>query len=89
MRFKLPYRRMVMLAAVFMTISLLLVNYTFSALTSRKSNELRIAYANGYYAGLQLDINEIEELKNDEKLLKQKVMESADKYLKILSEMNR
>ncbi|MGR3218437.1 MAG: hypothetical protein ACUZ8H_01285 [Candidatus Anammoxibacter sp.] len=88
MRFKMSYKKIVMFASVFMMISLLLVNYTFSALTSRKSNELRIAYANGYYAALQLSIAEIEELKNDEKALKQKTRESADAYLEILSKMN-
>ena len=88
MRFKISYKKIVLLSVVFIVISLLLVNYTFSALTSRKSNELRIAYANGYYKGVKLSIDKIKELQKNDELLKQEIMLAADEYLIILSEMN-
>ena len=45
-------------------------------------------YLNGYYQALQLDIEEINELKKDEQILKKKVMEAEEKYGTIIDRMN-
>ncbi len=78
-----------MLTIVIITISLSLISYTYSELSAIKGNELKIAYANGYIAALQLDFDEIEILKKNKKLLKLKVTQSSTEYLGIITEMNK
>ena len=75
---------------VFMIIILffMCINYTYSQLSPMKRKELMIAYMNGYYQALQLDVEEINELKNDKKILKKKVMDAGEKYATIIDIMN-
>jgi len=53
-----------------------------------RSRELVIAYMNGYYQALQLDIEEIKRLQNDEDILKRKVKAAGGKYTNLIDIMN-
>ncbi len=47
-----------------------------------------IAYMNGYYQALQLDIEEIKKLQNDKDILKRKVKTAGGKYTNLIDIMN-
>jgi hypothetical protein len=53
-----------------------------------KRRELMIAYMNGYYQALQLDIEEIKRLQNDKNILKKKVKAAGGKYTNLIDIMN-
>ncbi len=66
----------------------LCINYAYSQLSPMKRKELMIAYMNGYYQALQLDIEEIKKLQNDEDILKRKVKAAGGKYTNLIDIMN-
>ena len=47
-----------------------------------------IAYMNGYYQALQLDVAEIKKLKEDKESIKEKVKTAGEKYATIIDIMN-
>ncbi len=47
-----------------------------------------IAYMNGYYQALQLDIEEIKKLQDDKDILKRKVKAAGGKYTNLIDIMN-
>jgi hypothetical protein len=53
-----------------------------------KRKELVIAYMNGYYRALQLDIEEIKELKNNKNTLKRNVKAAGGEYANLIDIMN-
>jgi hypothetical protein len=53
-----------------------------------KRRELMIAYMNGYYQALQLDVEEIKKLQNDKDILKRKVKAAGGKYTNLIDIMN-
>jgi len=61
---------------------------TFADLTSRMRNAIFKAYMNGYVSALKLDIERIEAMKTDKKLMKTIVMEAAREYVKRVEDMN-
>lgn len=64
------------------------INYTYSQLSPMKRRELMIAYMNGYYQALQLDIEEIKKLQNDKDILKKEVKAAGGKYTNLIDIMN-
>ncbi len=84
------YKKQLMLTAsiVIIIISLYVCDYTYSALLPMKRRELVIAYMNGYYRALQLDIKEIKRLQNDKSILTHKVKTAGVKYADLIEIMN-
>ncbi len=74
----------------FMVIIILFVcvNYTYSQLSPTKRKELVIAYMNGYYRALQLDIKELKELQKNKNKLKKKVKAAGREYANLIDIMN-
>ena len=66
----------------------LCINYTYSQLSPMKRKDLVIAYMNGYYRALQLDIEEIKELQNDNNILKRIVKAAGKEYANLIDIMN-
>jgi len=81
--------KIVLITIFSITISFLVTNYTYSELGENKRKELRIAYANGYVAALQLNIEEIKILKKKRGLMKTSVMLAEDEYVKVIEELNK
>jgi hypothetical protein len=59
------------------------------ALSPRDNDIVRIAFMNGYLAALKLDPARSEQLKRDEKLLRQIVEKAAADYLNLINTMNK
>jgi len=76
------------MAIMVINIFFLSINYTYSQLSPMKRKELVIAYMNGYYRALQLDIEEIKGLQNDKNILKKKVKAAGVKYATLIDIMN-
>jgi len=66
----------------------LCINYTYSQLSPMKRRELVIAYMNGYFQALQLDIEEIKRLQKDKNILKIEVKAAGGKYANLIDIMN-
>jgi hypothetical protein len=52
-------------------------------------NAIIIAYMNGYADALQLKMDEINKLKTNEKLLRQRIEQAAAKYILTVENMNK
>lgn len=76
------------MAVMVIIIFFLSINYTYSQLSPMKRKELVIAYMNGYYRALQLDIKEISELQKDKNVLKKRVKDAGVKYATLIDIMN-
>ena len=61
---------------------------SYSAITSRYYDIIRIAYMNGYVSAVRLDIDDIKKLKKNPALLKETVETNAAGYLDRVSELN-
>lgn len=81
-------KRLIFIAFMVIIIFSMCINYTYSQLSPMKSRELMIAYMNGYYQALQLDIEEIKRLQNDNDILKRKVKDAGGKYTNLIDIMN-
>ncbi len=81
-------KRLILIAFMVIIIFSLCINYTYSQLSPMKRRELMIAYMNGYYQALQLDIEEIKKLQNDKDILKRKVKAAGGKYTNLIDIMN-
>ena len=65
-------KRLILIAFMVIIILSLCINYTYSQLSPMKRRELVIAYMNGYFQALQLDIEEIKRLQKDKNILKKR-----------------
>tara|TARA_B100001964_G_scaffold136673_2_gene150847 strand:+ start:1880 stop:2140 length:261 start_codon:yes stop_codon:yes gene_type:complete len=63
-------------------------NYSYSAITKGRSEELKIAFANGFVAAIKYEIEGLKELKRNEGLLKKKVMIAATNYVTMIERIN-
>ena len=81
-------KRLILIVFMAMIFFSLFINYTYSQLSPMKRRELMIAYMNGYYQALQLDIEEIKELQNDKNILKKEVKAAGGKYANLIDIMN-
>ena len=81
-------KRLILIAFMAIILFSLCINYTYSQLSPMRSRELMIAYMNGYYQALQLDIEEIKKLQNDKDILKRKVKAAGGKYTNLIDIMN-
>ena len=59
-----------------------------AGLTSRMRNAIFMAYLNGYVSALKLDIERIQLMKTDKKLMKEIVLEAAREYVQQVEDMN-
>ena len=59
-----------------------------AGLTSRMRNAIFTAYTNGYVSALKLDIERIQLMKTDKKLMKEIVLEAAREYVQQVEDMN-
>ena len=65
------------------------INVTYSyIIKKRDQNIIRIAFMNGSVQALSLDIERIQELKNNETLFKAAVITAADNYIKEVEQLN-
>ncbi len=80
--------QLITIAFIVNFIFLFYTNYAYSQLSSQKSNELKIAFMNGYYKALQLDIEEIKKLKKDKAVLEKTIIDAAEKYIYKINTMN-
>jgi len=81
-------KRLILIAFMVIIIFSLCINYTYSQLSPMKRRELVIAYMNGYFQALQLDIEEIKRLQNDKNILKKEVKVAGGKYANLIDIMN-
>lgn len=81
-------KRLILIVFMAMIIFSLCINYTYSQLSPMKRRELMIAYMNGYYQALQLDVEEIKKLQSDKDILKRKVKAAGGKYTNLIDIMN-
>lgn len=81
-------KRLIFIAFMVIIILSLCINYTYSQLSPMKRKELVIAYMNGYYRALQLDIEEIKELQNNKNNLKREVKVAGREYANLIDIMN-
>ena len=81
-------KRLIVIAFMVIVILSLCINYTYSQLSPMKRKDLVIAYMNGYYRALQLDIEEIKELQNDNNILKRIVKAAGKEYANLIDIMN-
>jgi len=81
-------KRLILIAFMVIIILSLCVNYTYSQLSPMKRRELVIAYMNGYFQALQLDIEEIKRLQKDKNILKKEVKDAGGKYANLIDIMN-
>ena len=81
-------KRLILIVFMAMIFFSLCINYTYSQLSPMKRRELMIAYMNGYYQALQLDVEEIKKLQNDKDILKRKVKAAGGKYTNLIDIMN-
>ncbi len=81
-------KRLILIAIMVIIILSLCINYTYSQLSPMKRKDLVIAYMNGYYRALQLNIEEIKELKNDNNILKRNVKAAGKEYANLIDIMN-
>ncbi|MBW1741583.1 MAG: hypothetical protein JRJ42_10705 [Deltaproteobacteria bacterium] len=86
-------KRLLTVAALLFIFFFAGINFTYSGLLKTRTwNMIRIAYMNGYTEALELDIEEIKELKKlkrNDIPFRQKVEEAADRYMRIVEDMNR
>ncbi|MCF6147767.1 MAG: hypothetical protein E3K37_03820 [Candidatus Kuenenia sp.] len=85
MRFKI---RMISITLLFFIFFVFCINYVYSGL-KLKFQEIKIAYMNGYYEALHLNIETIKALQENEDLLKQVVNNAGEKYLKMVEDLNK
>ena len=64
------------------------IETSYPALSASYVKVIKIAFMNGYATALQLDIEEIRELKESQLLLREKVEKASEKYLDRVREMN-
>ena len=57
-------------------------------LDERTENAIHTAFMNGYVAALRLDIEQIKQIKQNRKLMKQFVQNAARKYIAVVNDMN-
>lgn len=81
-------KRLILIVFMAIIFFSLCINYTYSQLSPMKRRELMIAYMNGYYQALQLDIEEIKKLQSDSDILKKKVKAAGGKYTNLIDIMN-
>ncbi len=81
-------KRLILIAFMVIIILSLCINYTYSQLSPMKRRELVIAYMNGYFQALQLDIEEIKRLQNDKNILKKEVKDAGGEYANLIDIMN-
>lgn len=60
-----------------------------SALRNSHRKIIEVAFMNGYITALKLDIENINQLKEDKSLLKKRVQEETKKYLGMVQSLNR
>lgn len=73
-------------------LSLLLVflsNQAFCEIDKTILSAIKTAYTNGYVTAVRTDSESLEEMKEDEELLKKTVQESASDYASVVENMNR
>ena len=81
-------KRLILIVFMVIIIFSLCINYAYSQLSPMKRRELMIAYMNGYYQALQLNVEEIKELQDDKDVLKEKVKAAGGKYSTLIDIMN-
>ena len=81
-------KRLILIVFMAMIFFSLCINYTYSQLSPMKRRELMIAYMNGYYQALQLDVEEIKKLQSDKVILKREVKTAGGKYTDLIDIMN-
>ena len=81
-------KRLISIAFIIIILFFLCINYTYSQLSPTKRRELKIAFMNGYYQALELEVEEINIIKNDKDTLKKKVMNAGEKYATMIDIMN-
>ncbi len=65
------------------------IKYAYSEIEKVKYSEIRTAYINGYCDALHLDVETIKPLQSDNDLLKQVVLDAANKYIALVGDMNK
>jgi hypothetical protein len=86
MRIKLRLLSAGLLLLIFFTVC---VKYAYSEIKKSTYNEIRVSYINGYYEALHLKIEIIKQLQANENLLKQAVLNAADRYIAEVEGMNK
>jgi hypothetical protein len=79
----------VILVPLIIIFILLLSNQGSAGLDTVIRNAIIVAYMNGYADALELKMDEINELKTDEKLLRQRIEQAAAKYIITVEKMNK
>ncbi len=83
-----PKKKLMLIVLIIISVISLCINYTYSQLSPSKRRELVIAYMNGYYRALQLDIEEIKRLQKDKGVLKHEVKVAGGKYANLIDILN-
>ncbi len=82
-------RRSVYVGLLLLILFAFCINYAYSAMKkSTNYHDIRIAYINGYYEALHLNIDVIKQLQADEEKLKQAVLDAADRYIREVEKLN-
>lgn len=84
----IPYRFKQWLFIALLLIGGACVHSAFAGLSDPMKNAIYAAYVNGYVAALKMDIQQIQEVKSDDGLLKKVVVDAARKYVHIVEQMN-
>ncbi|MBM4053424.1 MAG: hypothetical protein FJ264_01880 [Planctomycetes bacterium] len=85
MRFKI---RLVSITLLFLLLFVFCINHVYPGL-KLKFQEIKIAYMNGYYEALRLNIETIKALQENEDLMKQAVKNAGEKYIEMIEDMNK
>lgn len=63
-------------------------SYTYSAINERIYVTIRVAYMNGFVDALNLEMERIQQIKDNRAILKEEVRIASEKYEKYVREMN-
>ena len=64
------------------------VHSAYAGISNSMKNAIYTAYVNGYAAALKMDIQQIQEIKSDDGLMKKTVLDAARKYVQVVEQMN-
>ena len=82
------YRIRRWLIVVLLLIGGAFVHSAFASISDPMKNAIYTAYINGYVAALKNDIQQIQEMKSDNGLMKKTVLDAARKYVQVVQQMN-
>ena len=83
-----PHRFRRWLIVALLLIGSSFVHSAFAGLSDSMKNAIYTAYVNGYVAALKMDIQQIQEMKSDNGLMKKTVLDAARKYVQVVQQMN-